>query len=73
MQDAILHEMAGELADRAEVVYYRTTTQADLPRFQQYGVRSLPLLVLTDSSGHEIRRATPGIQSPPQVLQLLAP
>ncbi|MBK9517929.1 MAG: hypothetical protein IPO09_11335 [Anaeromyxobacter sp.] len=73
MQDQILQGMASSLQGRAEVVYYRTTDGNDLQRFQQYGVRSLPLLVVTDASGRELRRATPGIQSPPQVMSLLAP
>ena len=72
MQDAILRAMP-DLPARAEVVYYRTTEQADLARFEQYGVRSLPLLLVTDARGVELRRATPGIQSDPQVRQLLAP
>lgn len=71
MQDAILRAMP-DLPSRADVVYYRTTEPADLPRFEQYGVRSLPLLVLTDQDGVELRRATPGIQADPQVRQLLA-
>jgi thioredoxin 1 len=72
MQDAILRAMP-DLPLRADVVYYKTTEPADLPRFEQYGVRSLPLLVLTDANGVELRRATPGIQADPQVRQLLAP
>jgi len=71
MQDAILRAMP-DLPSRADVVYYKTTEPADLPRFEQYGVRSLPLLVLTDANGVELRRATPGIQADPQVRQLLA-
>jgi len=71
MQDAILRAMP-DLPSRADVVYYKTTEPADLPRFEQYGVRSLPLLLVTDSNGVELRRATPGIQADPQVRQLLA-
>jgi len=71
MQDAILRAMP-DLPSRADVVYYKTTEPADLPRFEQYGVRSLPLLVLTDANGVELRRATPGIQAVQQVSQLLA-
>jgi thioredoxin 1 len=73
MQDRILREMAPELRTRAEVVYYRTTEPADLAQFGRYGIRSLPALVLTDGSGREIRRATPGIQWPEQLRQLTAP
>jgi thioredoxin 1 len=71
LQDRILREMAGELSGRAELIYYRTTDGADLPRFDQFGIRSLPALVLTDAAGTELRRATPGIQSAAQVRALL--
>lgn len=70
MQDRILQEMAPELKGKAEVVYYKTTVGTDIAKFQQYGIRSLPTLVVTDASGKEIRRATPGIQSASQVRQL---
>jgi thioredoxin 1 len=72
LQDEILRGMP-DLTSRADVVYYRTTEPADLPRFEQYGIRSIPQLLVTDASGTVLRRATPGIQSDPQVRQLLAP
>jgi len=71
MQDRILQGMGADLRARVEVVYYRTTNPSDIAMFQQYGIRSLPSLVLTDASGRELRRATPGIHSPAQVLQLI--
>jgi thioredoxin 1 len=73
MQDRILHEMAAELGGKVEVVYYKTTVPSDIARFQQYGIRSLPQLMLADASGKEIRRATPGIQSAAQIRQLVGP
>lgn len=73
MQDRILQEMAPELKGKAEVVYYKTTVPADIAKFQQYGIRSLPSLLVTDASGKELRRATPGIQSAAQVRQLFQP
>lgn len=73
MQDRVLQEMAGELRGKAQVVYFRTTVPADISAFQQYGIRSLPLLLVTDATGREIRRGTPGIQSAAQIRQLLAP
>lgn len=73
MQDRVLRDMAPELARRAELVYYRTTDPADLSQFGRYGIRSLPALVLTDAAGREIRRATPGIQSPEQIRRLVGP
>ncbi len=72
IQDRILREMSSELASRADVVYYRTTEAADIARFQEYGIRSLPLLLVTDGTGRELRRATPGIQGPEQIRSLLA-
>ena len=71
MQDRILQEMAPELKGKAEVVYLKTTVPGDIARFQQYGIRALPTLIVTDASGKEIRRATPGIQSATQVRQLV--
>lgn len=71
MQDRILQEMSGELRSKVDVVYLRTTSQQDLAWFQQYGIRSLPTLLLADASGKEIRRATPGIQSADQVRRLV--
>jgi thioredoxin len=73
LQDRVLREMSHELNGHAVVVYYRTTEQADLPQFGRYGIRSLPMLVVTDAEGRELRRATPGIHSEPEIRQLLAP
>jgi thioredoxin 1 len=73
LQDQVLRAMAAELSPRAELVYYKTTEGADLIRFEQYGIRSLPTLLLTDASGAELRRATPGIQSEAAIRQLLGP
>ncbi len=71
MQDRILRDMSPELAGKADLVYFRTTLPSDLPEFDRYGIRSLPALVLTDPTGREIRRATPGIQSADQIRRLL--
>jgi thioredoxin 1 len=71
LQDRILRSLAGDLAGKAEVVYYRTTSAADLAQFDAFGIRGLPTLVVTDASGNELRRATPGIQGPEQVLALV--
>jgi thioredoxin 1 len=65
--------MAAELSGKVELVHVRTDDRNDLARFEQYGIRSLPALVLTDAAGRELRRATPGIQSPEQVRRLVAP
>ncbi len=73
MQDRVLREMAPELSGRAALVYYRTTEASDLAQFGRYGIRSLPALLVTDASGRELRRATPGIRSAEEIRQLLAP
>jgi thioredoxin 1 len=73
MQDRVLRDMAGELTGRAQLVYYRTTEPRELAEFGRYGIRSLPMLVVTDASGREVRRATPGIHSAEEIRQLLAP
>jgi thioredoxin 1 len=73
VQDRVLREMAPELSGRAVLVYYRTTSQAELAQFGQYGIRSLPMLLVTDGEGRELRRATPGIHSADEIRQLLAP
>jgi thioredoxin 1 len=73
LQDRVLREMGAELNGRAVLVYYRTTEPADLAQFGRYGIRSLPMLVVTDAEGREVRRATPGIHSADEIRQLLAP
>jgi thioredoxin 1 len=72
LQDAVLKELAGELRPLAEVVYVKTTEPGDVPRFQEFGIRALPQLVVTDAAGRELRRATPGILGPDQVRALVA-
>lgn len=73
MQDEILRSMGAELSERAELVYYKTSERADLAKFQEYGIRALPALIVTDAAGRELRRATPGILSMPQIVKLLQP
>jgi thioredoxin 1 len=73
LQDRVLRQMAADLSGRALVVYYRTTERADLEQFDRYGIRSLPMLLVTDAEGRELRRATPGIHSADEIRSLLAP
>lgn len=72
MQDQILRGMGPSLTGAADVVYYRTTEPSEIGQFQAYGVRSLPLLIVTDQAGRELRRATPGIQAAEAVRQLVS-
>lgn len=71
MQDRILRDMTSELSAQVDVVYLKTTNPPDIAWFEAFGIRSLPMLVVTDAAGRELRRATPGIQSPEQVRALL--
>ena len=73
MQDRVLEEMEAELEGKVDLVYYRTTEGRDLAQFQEFGIRSLPALVLTDAAGHELRRGTPGIQPVESVRRLVGP
>jgi thioredoxin-related protein len=73
LQDQVLREMSAELGRSVDVVYLKTTEGADLARFQEYGIRALPQLVVTDQAGRELRRATPGILGPEQIRALLGP
>jgi thioredoxin 1 len=72
LQDDVLRRMP-DLPSRAELVYVRTTVADELPEFRRYGIRGLPTLVVTDASGRELRRATPGVQTDAQVRALLGP
>lgn len=71
VQDQVLRGMAQELTGKVSVVYLRTTVPAELPFFERYGVRSLPLLLLVDGAGNEVRRATPGIQDAAAIRRLV--
>jgi thioredoxin 1 len=72
LQDRILRDLSAELGARVDVVSYKTTEPADIGLFQLYGIRSLPQLLVTDATGRELRRATPGIQGADQVRGLVA-
>ncbi|PLX48588.1 MAG: hypothetical protein C0613_10405 [Desulfobulbaceae bacterium] len=71
MQDRILKEMAADLKERVTVRYVQTTVQSDMNLFYQYGIRSLPSLVLTSSTGKELGRLTPGVHNAAAVLGLV--
>jgi thioredoxin 1 len=71
LQDQLIRGMAPELTGKITVVYLRTTVPAEIPYFERYGVRSLPQLLLVDGVGRELRRATPGVQQPEAIRQLV--
>jgi len=70
-QDGILHGVADSLSKVAELVYYKTSESADMQKFEAYGIRGLPTLVIADRAGRELSRFSPGIQSGDAVLAAL--
>lgn len=70
-QLGILNGVADSLSKVAEVVYIKTTEPADMQKFEEYGIRGLPSLVIADMNGRELSRFSPGIQSGDAVLAAL--
>ena len=68
-QDGILKESRAQWEPLATLRYVRTDVPADREVFYQYGVRSLPNLILVGADGKEIHRYSPGIQSAESILQ----
>lgn len=67
-QDQILAEGRKRWEPRATLRYVRTDVPADRDVFYQYGVRSLPNLILVGVDGKELTRYSPGIQPVDAVL-----
>ncbi|MFN7988405.1 MAG: hypothetical protein U0529_13100 [Thermoanaerobaculia bacterium] len=67
-QDGILKESRAQWEPLAALRYVRTDVPADREVFYQYGVRSLPNLILVGADGREIHRYSPGIQSAEAIL-----
>ncbi len=61
-QDSILRSIEGKIESEVVVKRISTTHRQDKAYFYQFGVRSLPLLVLVDSKGNVIKRFSPGIK-----------
>lgn len=72
VQLSMLNGVADSLAKVAQVVYVKTTEPADIAKFEAYGIRGLPSLVIADASGRELTRFAPGIQSAESVLAALS-
>lgn len=67
-QDGILKESRARWEPLATLRYVRTDVSADREVFYQYGVRSLPNLILVGADGKELHRYSPGIQSAEAIL-----
>lgn len=70
-QLGILNGVADTLSKVAQVVLIKTTEEADMQKFEAYGIRSLPTLVIADQNGRELSRFSPGVQSSDAVLAAL--
>lgn len=71
-QWGILNNVADSLLKVANVVYIKTTEPTDMAKFEAYGIRGLPSLVIADENGRELSRFAPGIQSADVVLAALS-
>lgn len=72
MQDRILNSMADEFAGKVHLRYVSTTVPEDRNFFHIHGVRGLPLLMLVNADGNEIRRLPPGVKTAEDIRRLLA-
>lgn len=61
-QDMILQKLHKDKKGNFNIVYVSTMKPEDQKAFYDYGIRSLPSLVLVDKSGKIIRHFPPGIQ-----------
>lgn len=71
MQDQILAQGKSDLEKLVNIRYVRTTVPTDREVFYQYGIRSLPSLIIVDAQGKELRRFAPGIQELETILGAL--
>lgn len=71
MQADILNQMSDELDNKVIIRPVRTNVDADSKLFYAYGIRGLPLLLLADRNGKEIRRLPPGVHRAETIRELL--
>lgn len=71
MQGNILKQMASELDGKVLIRPVQTTVPEDHNLFYAYGIRGLPTILLADSSGKEIKRLPPGVQTAETIRGLL--
>ena len=69
LQQAILDQLGDGLGVPLEHV--SVLEDANRPKLYQYGIRSLPNLILVDGAGAELHRFTPGIQAAETILAAL--
>jgi len=68
-QNDIIRSILPKIKDRTRLVYVRTDVAADKSVFYQYGVRSLPYLILLNSDGSISKRFSPGIHEKEDIIE----
>ncbi len=71
MQNGILENLKDSLTNRATITYIRTTDRDARNKFESYGIRGLPSLIIVDKTGKELKRFTPGVQSGDDIMAAL--
>jgi thioredoxin 1 len=71
MQNEIITSVRGKIDSLVNVQYVKTTVEQDQAQFYKYGIRSIPMLIVVDNSGKEIKRFTPGIQEQEKLISEL--
>ncbi|MBE0583449.1 MAG: hypothetical protein IH612_06745 [Desulfofustis sp.] len=71
MQGEILSRMASELDQKVLLRPVKTTVAEDRNLFYAYGIRGLPTILLADTSGKELKRLPPGVQTTEAIRGLL--
>ncbi len=69
MQQAIITQLGDSLTVPVREV--SVLDNSNRPALYQYGIRSLPAMILVDAAGQELHRFTPGIQQGDTILAAL--
>jgi len=71
-QDKILkEEVLPKYKDSIETQYIKADDQSSQNTFYEYGVRSIPLIIILDKDGKTSKRFTPGIQDSKYIIEEL--
>lgn len=68
IQDQMLMEASEAISQKANIQYIKTTVPGDRSLFYDFGIRSLPAIVIVDQEGKVVTRFPPGIQQPEVIL-----
>ncbi len=68
-QIEIVDGISDSLKPLVKIEYISTNNQADRAKFGIWGIRGLPMMIIADSSGKELYRYAPGVQSGKTILE----